>query len=182
MSLYRGVMKEKFYGKYRIPSSRLAAWDYGRNAAYFVTICTANHAHYFGKITHGEMIPTPLGQAAVDFWNEIPAHFPFVVLDAFVVMPNHVHGIIIIDKSADTVETQDRLPRCHFGVRLYQLETGLDRNRETWHPLCAGIKLASQNMPARTMPRLYGKSAITITLSAARTNMNSFGNIFSPIH
>lgn len=95
---------DKFNGKYRIPSARWAAWDYGRNAAYFVTICTANHAHYFGEIAKAEMILTPLGHVAVDFWNEIPAHFPFVVLDAFVVMPNHVHGIIIIDKS---VETQD---------------------------------------------------------------------------
>ena len=60
------------------------------------------------------MVPTPLGQAAVDFWNEIPAHFPFVVLDAFVVMPNHVHGIIIIDKPGGIVETQD------FASRLTQ--------------------------------------------------------------
>ena len=42
-----------------------------------------------------------LGQAARDCWNEIPAHFPFVVLDAFVIMPNHVHGIIVIDKPDD---------------------------------------------------------------------------------
>jgi putative transposase len=98
---------EKFNGKFRIPSARWAAWDYGRNGAYFVTICTANHAHYFGKITNAEMILTLLGQAAVDFWNEIPAHFPFVELDAFVVMPNHVHGIIIIDKPGGIVETQD---------------------------------------------------------------------------
>ena len=109
---------EKFNGKYRIPSARWAAWNYGSNGAYFVTICTANHAHYFGKITNNEMVPTPLGQAAVDFWNEIPAHFPFVVLDAFVVMPNQVHGIIIIDKSADTVETHPEMASGQAILRL----------------------------------------------------------------
>lgn len=102
---------DKFRGKYRIPSARWAAWDYGSNAAYFITICTANRAHDFGEIAVGAMALTPLGQAAVDCWNEIPAHFPFVVLDEFVVMPNHVHGVLVIDKPDDhhdaTVETQN---------------------------------------------------------------------------
>ena len=55
---------------------------------------------------------TPLGQSAMDCWNEIPAHFPFVVLDGFVIMPNHVHGIVVIDKPCEVstvmgVETQN---------------------------------------------------------------------------
>ena len=94
----------KFKGKYRIPSARWAAWDYGSNAAYFVTICVANRAHDFGAITNGEMNLSPLGQSALDCWNEIPAHFPFVELGEFVVMPNHVHGIVAINKP-QTVET-----------------------------------------------------------------------------
>jgi hypothetical protein len=61
----------------------------------------------FGKIVDGEMVLTPLGQVAAKCWAEMPAHFPFVVVDAYVVMPNHVHGIIIIDKPNDlSVETQ----------------------------------------------------------------------------
>ncbi len=89
---------DKFKGKYRISSARWAAWDYGSNAAYFVTICTAGRSHDFGRVVDGEMILTPLGQAAVDCWHAIPDHFPFVVLGGFVAMPNHVHGIIVIDK------------------------------------------------------------------------------------
>jgi len=89
---------EKFRGKYRIPSARWAAWDYGSNAAYFITICIATRTHDFRQIVKGEMILTPLGQSATDCWGAIPDHFPFVVLDGFVAMPNHVHGIIIIDK------------------------------------------------------------------------------------
>ena len=101
------IMK-KFKGKYRIPSARWATWDYGSNAAYFITICIADRAHDFGEIVNGEMVLTPLGQAAADCWVAIPDHFPFVVLGASVVMPNHVHGIIIIDKpDGGGVETQN---------------------------------------------------------------------------
>jgi len=89
---------EKFKGKYRIPSARWATWDYGSNAAYFVTICINDRTPDFGQVVNGEMILTPLGQVAAECWEAIPDHFPFVVLDAFVIMPNHVHGILIIDK------------------------------------------------------------------------------------
>ncbi|MFC2110838.1 transposase [Bacteroidota bacterium] len=90
-------MSEKFQNKYRIPSTRLQNWDYGWNAAYFITICTQNMEHYFGDISNGKMKLSEIGELANRFWNEIPNHFPFVKLDAFVVMPNHIHGILIID-------------------------------------------------------------------------------------
>ena len=92
---------EKFRDKYRIPSSRLQNWDYSWNAPYFVTICTAKRECYFGDIVNREMHLSDIGKIAQKFWLEIPNHFPFVILDAFVVMPNHVHGIIIIDKPDD---------------------------------------------------------------------------------
>ena len=91
-------MSDKFQNKYRISSTRLKNWDYGSNAIYFVTICTQNREHYFGNITDGKMQLSETGKIAHHFWVEIPNHFPFVKLGEFVVMPNHVHGIIIIDK------------------------------------------------------------------------------------
>lgn len=91
-------MTEKFRNKYRIPSARLQNWNYGWNAPYFVTICTQNRECYFGKINNGEMILSDIGELAEKYWIEIPNHFPFVKLDSFVIMPDHVHGIIIIDK------------------------------------------------------------------------------------
>lgn len=99
---------EKFKDKYRVPSARWSAWDYSSNAAYFITICTAHREHYFGEVVNGAMAFTALSQAASDCWQDIPAHFPFVVLDEFVVMPNHGHGIILINKPVGTdVETQN---------------------------------------------------------------------------
>ena len=93
---------DKFKGKYRISSARWAAWDYSSNAAYFVTICVANRAHDFGEIVKGHMNLSPLGQSAQDCWNEIPVHFSFVELGASVIMPNHAHGVVIINKPVET--------------------------------------------------------------------------------
>jgi putative transposase len=95
---------EKIQNKYRIPSARAAWWDYSNNAAYFITICTNGRVHYLGEIvrttttSESQLLMSPSGQIAACHWHEIPMHFPFVKLDAFVVMPNHIHGIIIIDK------------------------------------------------------------------------------------
>lgn len=112
-------MSKKILKKYRIRSARLQNWNYGWNAAYFVTICTQNRECYFGNIIEPQDLASlpiidlsDIGKIALQYWNEIPNHFPFVELGVFVVMPNHVHGIIIINKNDDengdvTVETQN---------------------------------------------------------------------------
>ena len=80
---------------------RLREYDYRSSGAYFVTICVKNHACVFGKVYGGKMHLNELGQITHDCWECIPAHFPQVSLDAFVIMPNHMHGIIIIDQDMD---------------------------------------------------------------------------------
>ncbi|KAB7726102.1 hypothetical protein F5984_24790 [Rudanella paleaurantiibacter] len=91
-----------FRGQYRIDPARLAEYDYGSNGMYFVTICTRDRQPYFGSIVEkGDgyaLQPTPIGQRAIDCWLAIPDHFPFVLLDEFQVMPNHVHGLLCIKK------------------------------------------------------------------------------------
>ena len=121
-------MNDKFQNKYRISSARLQNWDYGWNASYFVTICTRNRQNFFGEIVNGKMHYSEIGKIAQRFWREIPDHFPFVILDAFVVMPNHVHGIIIINKINDgrNVETQNYAslqsqPKNKFGPQSQNL-------------------------------------------------------------
>jgi len=94
-------MSERFHDKYRIPSARLRNWDYGWNAMYFVTICTQIHDCYFGDIISNDMILSEIGSFAHQNWNNIPNQFPYVELDVFVVMPNHIHGIIVINKMDD---------------------------------------------------------------------------------
>ncbi|GIV33824.1 MAG: hypothetical protein KatS3mg031_1359 [Chitinophagales bacterium] len=94
-------MTNKFKNKYRTQTTRWRHWDYGWNAAYFVTICTKNRECWFGKVANGKMILNDIGKIAHDCWLHIPHHFPFVQLGDHVIMPNHVHGIIIIDKPDD---------------------------------------------------------------------------------
>lgn len=101
------VSSNSFKNKYRIPSSRLQGWDYSRNGNYFVTMCAKDRDNVFGECVHGEMKLSDVGKTALECWRGITVHFPFVKLDEFIIMPNHVHGIIVIDNNvrANIVET-----------------------------------------------------------------------------
>ncbi len=98
-------MSEKFKNKYRIPSARLQTWDYRWAGAYFITICTQNREHYFGKIEKGKMILSNVGVIADILWYEIKNHAKNVELGEFVVMPNHIHGILILNNDNVNVQT-----------------------------------------------------------------------------
>ena len=90
-------MTGKFRNTYRISSTRLQNWDYGWDAAYFVAICTQNRECFFGKIAAGKMELSNIGIIADLLWHEIKNHAKNIELDAFVVMPNHIHGILILN-------------------------------------------------------------------------------------
>lgn len=92
-------MPDKFQAKYRIASSRLKGWDYRWAGAYFVTICTDDRLHFFGEIKNEEMHLSGVGVLADVLWHEIIHHTKNVALGEFVVMPNHVHGILILTES-----------------------------------------------------------------------------------
>jgi REP element-mobilizing transposase RayT len=78
-------------------SIRLPDHDYSQSGYYFVTICIRNMDFWLGKIADAKMRLSDVGLIARQCWLEIPAHYPHVRLDEFVIMPNHIHGIIIID-------------------------------------------------------------------------------------
>jgi len=88
MGLYRG--------KYRVESTRLKGWDYAANGWYFVTVCTRGRECFFGRIVDQRMRLSKVGDIALRYWEEIPNHSANAGLDAFVIMPNHLHGIVII--------------------------------------------------------------------------------------
>ena len=92
-----------FRNRYRIPSARLSGWGYDTAGWYFITIKTRNNYPFFGRIENGTMKLSEIGCAAKDCWECIPGHFPDVQLDSFIIMPDHIHGIIIIHP----VETQN---------------------------------------------------------------------------
>lgn len=75
-------------------SLRLKGWDYRSSAWYFLTVVTKNRRHFFGKIQGGIIGLSEIGGVAYRNWAAIPDHFDHVVLDEFVIMPNHVHGLV----------------------------------------------------------------------------------------
>ena len=77
-------------------SIRMRGYDYASEGAYFVTICTDEMRHLFGRIANGTMATNALGDIAQQCWDAIPQHMPHVDIGEFVVMPNHVHGIVVI--------------------------------------------------------------------------------------
>ncbi|GHV15623.1 hypothetical protein AGMMS49938_14300 [Fibrobacterales bacterium] len=77
-------------------SIRLSNYDYSQNGLYYITICVQNREYLFGEITNGEMILNDAGQIVETVLNELPQHYSNVQLDAFIVMPNHIHCIIAI--------------------------------------------------------------------------------------
>ncbi|MBX9850944.1 MAG: hypothetical protein K2X86_04215 [Cytophagaceae bacterium] len=102
-------MNDYYKDKYLIPSIRIKDFDYA-DGEYFVTICTKDREVLFGEVQGGDIQLSEEGKIAEKFWKEIPLHFPNLILDEFVIMPNHVHGIVIIDNHCDS-ERRDAINR-----------------------------------------------------------------------
>src|SRR6218665_3994890 len=94
-------MRDLFNNKFRIPSARLQSWNYANQGIYFITICTKDRESFFGKIYNSSLIPTEIGQIAWTEWFKVTDIRPDmnIELGEFVVMPNHIHGIVIIGRN-----------------------------------------------------------------------------------
>lgn len=92
-------------------SIRLKGYDYSQAGLYFITICCQNRAFLFGEIENANMILNDAGEIANQFWSDIPNHFPNAVLHEFIVMPNHVHGIIELTDETNDVKAENFLPQ-----------------------------------------------------------------------
>lgn len=87
---------ERFQGRYRIPSNRMPGWDYSGHGIYFITLCVEGRESIFGFIDHKKMMLNHYGRIAEEEWIKSEAIRREIELDAFVIMPNHVHGIVIL--------------------------------------------------------------------------------------
>jgi REP element-mobilizing transposase RayT len=96
------VSVTKFRNRYRVESARLQGWDYRSAGWYFVTICTKDHVPFFGEVVDGEMVLSSIGSIVADEWQRTPNVRPNVMLDEWMVMPNHLHSIVVLqDRSAE---------------------------------------------------------------------------------
>ncbi|MGE5557822.1 MAG: transposase [Bacillota bacterium] len=85
-------MVYKLHKQYRLPG-----YDYSQSGTYFITVCTKDRECYLGKIVDDKMVLSETGKVAQMFWQEIPERFKNIRLDAWVIMPNHVHGILVVN-------------------------------------------------------------------------------------
>lgn len=105
-----------FKNEFRILSTRLKNWDYSGNGMYYVTICAKDRQMYFGDIIGGQMELSRIGRIVQQYWQDIPKHYPFVILGEFIVMSNHIHGIIEIQNGNNRDNCRDEaLPRLYIG-------------------------------------------------------------------
>jgi REP element-mobilizing transposase RayT len=102
-----------FRDKYKTNSLRLKYWDYSTPDWYYVTICTKYRSCHFGEVVMGknepEMEYSEIGEVAKWYWEEIPKRYPNVTLDVFQIMPNHIHGIVVINE-LQTPESEGSSP------------------------------------------------------------------------
>lgn len=199
-------MSEKFNNQYRIPSARWRNWNYGLSGAYFITICTSNKLHYFGQVIDQKMQLSSVGIIANLMWYEIVKHSNNITLGEFIVMPNHIHGIIIIN---NTVETRHALSNTQTSeTNVIQSKTdiissktdagllGQNVSRETRHAL--SLHSRYQNQGKNTISSIVGSYKSAVSKHANRLNFQfkwqsrfhdhvirsekSFNNISNYIH
>jgi REP element-mobilizing transposase RayT len=102
-------------------SIRLKGYDYSQAGLYFITICVQDKICLFGKVINGKMELNEAGKIAVSCWLDIPVHFPNVTLHEYVVMPNHIHGII--ELSGTSVGAKDISPANRTGNETFGIAT-----------------------------------------------------------
>jgi putative transposase len=112
---------------HRRRSIRLAGYDYSQAGAYFITICTHDRMALFGEIIENDVRLNPNGIIVTATWDQLPAHYPNIDLDAFIVMPNHIHGIIIL---TDVSSVRHGLPEIVRGFKTFSAR-GINERRQT---------------------------------------------------
>jgi len=111
-----------YQDKYRIESARLGGWDYASRGWYFVTICAQNRRCIFGEVVSGEVRLSPIGRVAESELRGLHLHYEKVLVDSHVVMPNHVHMIILIDGDHGfSPDAKPRPPRATFSPQAGSL-------------------------------------------------------------
>ncbi|MCK5412815.1 MAG: transposase [Candidatus Pacebacteria bacterium] len=133
-------MSRLYKNKFKTESTRLKKWDYSQNGFYFVTICTNNHQLFFGDVKKSEsehcpifeMKKSPIGKIAEKYWLEIPKHFSNVKLDVFVIMPNHLHGVIEI---CDDIVIDKNKPCKHVETQQCCVSTTTNNESKTFYRL-----------------------------------------------
>jgi REP element-mobilizing transposase RayT len=112
-------------------SVRLQRHDYGSPGGYFVTICTYNRECIFGEICDNQIVLNQAGQSVFASWEETPSRYPDIALDEFVIMPNHLHAIVLIDLVRLVEGAASSAPTTNLGrlIRAFKSVSAIAVNR-----------------------------------------------------
>ncbi|QIR36062.1 transposase [Tolypothrix sp. PCC 7910] len=146
--------------KHHRRSIRLPGYDYTQIGAYFTTICTYKKQCWFGNVVNGEMQYNQLGVIAYKFWQALPRRFSHIRLDAFVVMPNHLHGILIITDAMEARQSQSFPSADNFSDTVPLQNNNNQKNEQFGKPIAGSIT---------TIIRGF-KSAVTKRINLMRKN------------
>ena len=105
--------------KHHRRSVRLKGYDYSRPGAYFVTLCTHDRESLFGEICNGLTHLNRMGLIVQRTWFDLPHHYPHIVLDAMVIMPNHLHGVIVLTEGDEAAKPRQGLPEIVRAFKSY---------------------------------------------------------------
>lgn len=126
----------KWKNKYRIDTARAVWWDYRNAGIYFITICTQGREHFFGDCVDGKMRTSTIGLLVQGIWYEIPRRYPTIELGEFVVMPNHIHGILIQTDTSQSVHISNVVggfkSACTRHINLIASDVGFAWQRLFW--------------------------------------------------
>ena len=146
------MSEDKYQNRYRIPSAR-AAWHDYLGGAYFVTICTKDREFYFGRIEDNQMHLSEIGRYADVLFRDVSVDYPYAVIPSYVVMPNHIHAIVIID---------DRLDACRDAIHRVSENHHVSENHrisENHHVIESEIQMETNKhrggITGRNNPMLY---------------------------
>jgi REP element-mobilizing transposase RayT len=115
----------KFRDTFRIESARLKDWDYSNPWWYYITINTKDHIEYFGRVLDGVLVLDNLGKITENYWTNIPKHFSNVELDYYVIMPNHIRGIVILKEYCRDVACNVTTKENNFYSKISPLKNSL---------------------------------------------------------
>ncbi len=136
--------------KHHRRSMRRKKYDYSRTGAYFVTICTEGQESLFGTIIDKEMVLNSAGQMICDTWEKLPTRFPNMMMDEFMVMPDHFHGLVFYTTQVNFVGAN--LVFALIPATLMQANTRFaptEHRQILWAVLSRRINLS---LPANTLP------------------------------
>ena len=118
---------------------RLKSWDYGEDGYYFITICTKDKRNLFGRIVGNGFIRSAVGTSAERQLIDLPKHFPHIRVDKYVIMPNHIHTILVIDcASADRINP---IPTLSSAVSMYKMRASLRSRKKVFLDIPGKIRI-----------------------------------------